>query len=149
MDYLEMRELYHYGVKGQRWGYRKYQNEDGTLTAEGKARYGIDVNGKMSREGKKLFRQDKRDQKTLDRSNAANALAKASKIGAKYLAAGVLVAFAGTGLSKVMKSQRATDAVVKGTNIVNQTLGAASSIHMIVGAVQGANEKDKIRESQK
>ena len=32
-----MSELYHYGVKGQRWGVRRYQNEDGTYTAEGKA----------------------------------------------------------------------------------------------------------------
>lgn len=31
-------ELYHYGVKNQRWGTRKYQNEDGTWTEEGKAR---------------------------------------------------------------------------------------------------------------
>ena len=33
-------ELYHHGVKGQRWGIRRYQNPDGTLTAEGKKRYG-------------------------------------------------------------------------------------------------------------
>lgn len=31
--------LMHYGIKGQRWGIRRFQNEDGTLTAEGKARY--------------------------------------------------------------------------------------------------------------
>ena len=31
-------ELYHYGVKGQKWGVRRYQNEDGSLTALGKKR---------------------------------------------------------------------------------------------------------------
>lgn len=31
-------ELWHYGVKGQKWGVRRYQNADGTLTAEGKKR---------------------------------------------------------------------------------------------------------------
>lgn len=31
--------LYHYGVKGQKWGVRRYQNSDGSLTAEGAARY--------------------------------------------------------------------------------------------------------------
>ena len=31
-------ELYHYGVKGQKWGVRRYQNADGTLTALGKRR---------------------------------------------------------------------------------------------------------------
>lgn len=28
--------LYHHGVKGMKWGVRRYQNEDGTLTAKGK-----------------------------------------------------------------------------------------------------------------
>lgn len=32
-------ELYHYGVKGQKWGVRRYQNPDGSLTAAGKKRY--------------------------------------------------------------------------------------------------------------
>lgn len=29
-------ELYHHGVKGMKFGVRRYQNEDGTLTAKGK-----------------------------------------------------------------------------------------------------------------
>ena len=33
-------ELYHHGIKGQKWGVRKYQNADGSLTAAGEARYG-------------------------------------------------------------------------------------------------------------
>ena len=33
-------ELYHWGIKGMKWGIRRYQNPDGTLTAAGKARYG-------------------------------------------------------------------------------------------------------------
>lgn len=31
--------LAHYGVLGMKWGVRKYQNESGSLTAEGKKRY--------------------------------------------------------------------------------------------------------------
>ena len=32
-------ELYHWGIKGMRWGVRRYQNADGSLTAAGKKRY--------------------------------------------------------------------------------------------------------------
>lgn len=32
-------ELYHYGIKGQRRGHRRFQNEDGSLTAAGRERY--------------------------------------------------------------------------------------------------------------
>lgn len=32
-------ELYHWGIPGQRWGIRKYQNEDGSLTPAGELRY--------------------------------------------------------------------------------------------------------------
>lgn len=32
-------ELYHWGIKGMKWGVRRYQNKDGTLTPAGKIRY--------------------------------------------------------------------------------------------------------------
>lgn len=35
-------ELYHYGIKGQKWGVRRYQNDDGSLTPSGKKRYSDD-----------------------------------------------------------------------------------------------------------
>ena len=37
-DYLQTKELYHHGIKGQKWGIRRYQNEDGTLTEAGRKR---------------------------------------------------------------------------------------------------------------
>ena len=33
------RDLMHHGIKGQKWGIRRYQNPDGTLTAAGRERY--------------------------------------------------------------------------------------------------------------
>lgn len=33
--------LAHYGIKGQEWGKRRFQNEDGSLTPEGRKRYGL------------------------------------------------------------------------------------------------------------
>lgn len=40
MEYeiLKSDELYHWGIKGQKWGIRRYQNKDGSLTPAGKKR---------------------------------------------------------------------------------------------------------------
>lgn len=35
---MENNELMHYGVKGMKWGYRRYQNADGSLTKSGQKR---------------------------------------------------------------------------------------------------------------
>lgn len=66
MNYISTAPLYdgnylaHYGIKGQKWGIRRFQNSDGSLTAEGRKRYGSVEN---------LKKQFKKDYK-LDQKNA-------------------------------------------------------------------------------
>lgn len=42
-------ELYHHGIKGQKWGRRRFQNEDGSLTSAGRERYSVSVGGATRR----------------------------------------------------------------------------------------------------
>lgn len=35
-------EIYHWGIKGMKWGVRRFQNPDGSLTQAGKKRYGAE-----------------------------------------------------------------------------------------------------------
>lgn len=39
--FLANEELKHHGIKGQRWGVRRYQNADGSYTKAGLARYKV------------------------------------------------------------------------------------------------------------
>ena len=50
-------ELYHHGIKGQHWGVRRFQNEDGSLTSAGKKRY---ENGMTYKEMKKSYNSDRK-----------------------------------------------------------------------------------------
>lgn len=53
MDYYVVRrddELQHYGIRGQRWGVRRYQNSDGSLTAAGRKRYNQEMEKLEARE---------------------------------------------------------------------------------------------------
>lgn len=68
MDYLTLRYLSHSGVKGQKWGIRRYQNADGSLTPEGRIHYGVgnlDYNARYSGDKKSAVKAFKKERKKL------------------------------------------------------------------------------------
>lgn len=60
-------ELMHYGIKGQKWGIRRFQNEDRTLTEEGKLRY-----NRSSSNGSKTGKIESRKVKGKDPNDRKN-----------------------------------------------------------------------------
>lgn len=67
-------ELYHFGIKGMKWGVRRYQNKNGSLTPAGKKRYSDDPEIKAlksdTREAKKNMKvAEKAYNKALNRAS--------------------------------------------------------------------------------
>ena len=74
-DYIIVNgELRHHGVKGQRWGFRRYQNSDGSLTLAGRIRQ-----ARLNKKRKKALEKARQ-------TKAANKIAAEER--AKKLAAG-------------------------------------------------------------
>lgn len=57
MTYVYQEYLAHFGIKGQKWGQRRFQNEDGTLTEEGRRRYTKDLNKRVRRDWHKAHNE--------------------------------------------------------------------------------------------
>lgn len=53
MIYTTEYELYHHGIKGQRWGVRRFQKENGSLTPAGKKRYSEKTDSESDTESRK------------------------------------------------------------------------------------------------
>lgn len=114
-NYLE-----HYGILGQKWGVRRFQNPDGTLTEEGKKRYNDDTPESETwkkDEAKKLSDEELRrrnnrlqserqyrdlttSQAEKDRAQMKNEIKKDFLKKALLIPVGAVLAYAGTKLIK-------------------------------------------------
>lgn len=65
-DYLEFKSLSHHGIKGQRWGVRRFQNEDGSLKPAGLKKQAKDADKQeLNRIKKELNKKNKTHLKSM------------------------------------------------------------------------------------
>lgn len=93
-------DVRHFGVKGMRWGVRRYQNEDGSLTAAGRARYGLENGGKGNDRLARLYdRQTRKLNRLNDRADVSKQAERSRKLGnVAKTAAGIGVGAIGSSL---------------------------------------------------
>lgn len=93
-------ELYHHGIKGQKWGVRRFRNTDGTLTSAGKRRAKASADRDKVNEIRKKKVSEMSNQELRDANNRLqlerqyNDLTRKKSIGKKAVTA--IVTTAGT-----------------------------------------------------
>ena len=112
---MEKQELAHHGIKGMKWGVRRYRNHDGSLTPAGKKRYSSDSKVEEPSRAKKVA-------KTV----GAIALGvSVSYAGAKFAASPAARAAGGKVIDKMgsMKVKDVKQSMDSVTDIYSKTLG--------------------------
>ena len=131
-------ELYHWGIKGMKWGVRRYQNKDGTLTAAGRSRYvGSNAEGTDEKSQKRVGLSDK--QKRALKIGAALAVAALGTYGGYRLAkSGKLEPFVAAGKQKAanrLQKEKQYESLIATPSNVKKMLATAGTAASALGTI--------------
>ena len=155
--------LMHHGTKGMKWYHRRYQNEDGSLTALGRIHYGIgkgrkeegakelvdayDAKKKEERSAKKAEREEVNKQKILTSGSAAEILKNSDKFTNQELQQAIQRIDMKTKLSKMYVPDKSaietiTDKLNKYGNLVNSITNIKNNVDKLADAFTNSEEKE-------
>lgn len=137
-DYLKIKELYHWGIKGQKWGVRRYQNEDGTLTESGRARYNSDLTEKdpkkmtdedlrkssqriQAEQNYKMLRSKEKTGSQISKTALTTAIAVGASVASTYAASRIFAMV--TNNDNLTKGKSALLSILAGMNVGVGVLG--------------------------
>lgn len=122
---VKRNELYHHGIQGQKWGVRRYQNEDGSLTDAGRKRYSHGYKGKIE---KRLDSAKTQDEKTYIIRSETRKNTNRSIDAEKYAGAGAVATGATVALGTKIATGSAAAAFVSGGASFALGLAATSAV---------------------
>lgn len=111
-NYAMQNELYHYDVLGMKWGIRRYQKENGSLTPAGKKRYSTNDRDVLMFGQKGANRIAKRQEQGKSRRYAVNVER------AQQLVTGLLATAALSTATNLLASGKGAELVSKGSKAV-------------------------------
>lgn len=144
MDYIKFNELYHWGIKGMKWGVRNYRNEDGTLTTAGKARYNDDGTRKKAKDmsdedlnwsNRRL--QAEKQYEQLSETNAHKKLVAAKKVGISTVGSFLIGAGSSIAYNAINKGTIKIGKEAIGKSMIIGGLAAASALATGIVTSQG------------
>lgn len=124
-------ELYHHGIKGQKWGLRRFQQENGTLTSAGRERY-ADAIAKSAANASGSTKNSGSSAGSSQRKEKLKKIAKAAAItaGTAAVAYGTYKLAKSGALSNVTNSINSSDRAEKRTTTASRIKDAAFSFKM-------------------
>lgn len=134
-------ELIHYGIPNMKWGVRRFQNKDGSLTPEGKERYAVGTGGNTKFDEK--FREDlKKFKKLSDKANTdiqTKKLEEGRSIAKTGLKVGIPAALAAAslvGLDEHAKSKHLDDSFY----LFKRGVGTSNNADRLKNIAEGARK---------
>ena len=128
-QYQNTDELYHHGILGMKWGVRRYQNKDGSLTPKGKKRYSEDYNESRNIKRKGIKRMSNDDLRKVNNRDSLERTYKNnnSKVGRTIAIVGTTAGVIGS-LNAILKNSPRV--VANGKKAVNRIARSGKYIYL-------------------